>query len=115
MHSAYQYYADLAAELTEIQADSIVSRTLHSAPNLKVILFGFAAGQELSEHTSARPAILHFVRGEATVTLGDETFAARPGSFAVMPPRLRHSITAQTEVVMLLLMLAPGEKGADGE
>jgi quercetin dioxygenase-like cupin family protein len=114
MQPAYRYFPDLNAELNDIPADSIVSRTLHSDARLKVILFGFAAGQELSEHTAARPAILHFLRGVATVTLGDETFTAKAGSFATMPARLPHSIVAQTEVVMLLLLLAPEGKPGEG-
>jgi quercetin dioxygenase-like cupin family protein len=99
------YTADLAALLPEITADSIVSRTFYSDKQLKAVLFGFAAGQELSEHTSAHPAVLHFLAGEATLTLGEETIAARPGTWAHMPARLPHSITAKTAVIMLLLLL----------
>lgn len=104
----YTYFADLATQLTEIPADTIVSRTLYSGDELKVILFGFAPGQELSEHTAARPAILHFLRGEAKLTLGGETQTAKAGSFVRMAPRLPHSVYAESEVVMLLLMFAPG-------
>lgn len=99
------YTADLAALLPEITADSIVSRTFYSEKVLKAILFGFAPGQELSEHTSARPAILHFLSGEATLTLGDKTMAAGPNTWAHMPAHLPHSIVAHTPVVMLLLLL----------
>jgi quercetin dioxygenase-like cupin family protein len=113
MSSPFQYFADLASEIAAIPADSIVSRTLHNAANLKIVLFGFAAGQELSEHTATRPALLHFLRGEAVVTLGGETLAAKAGTFVAMPARLPHSVSAKTEVVMLLLMLAPERAGND--
>ncbi|HEX6385681.1 MAG TPA: cupin domain-containing protein [Anaerolineae bacterium] len=99
------YTPDLMALIPEIAADSIISRTLYGDERLKVVLFGFAAGQELSEHTSAHPAILHFLSGEAAVMLGDESKPAGPGTWIHMPPRLPHSIEAQTPVVMLLLML----------
>ena len=108
MSEDYTYFADLAEQLTEIPPDTIVSRTLYSGDELKVILFGFAPGQELSEHTSARPAILHFLRGEAKLTLGGEAQTAQAGTFVRMAPRLPHSVYAETEVVMLLLMLATG-------
>jgi quercetin dioxygenase-like cupin family protein len=47
---------------------------------LKVVVFGFAAGQELSEHTSSSPAIMHFIQGEAQVTLGTDRIDARPNT-----------------------------------
>lgn len=96
---------DLLAQLPEIPPDSIVSRTFYSDDRLKAILFGFAAGQELSEHTAARPAILHFLQGQARLTLGDHATSAGPGTWVHMQPHLPHSIYAETDVVMLLTMV----------
>ena len=104
MSSLYVYLADLHQQIPEIPADSIVSRTIHSGDEVKVVLFGFAAGQELSEHTAAMPAMLYFVQGEADLTLGEDSLAAQAGTLAHMPPHLPHSIVAKTPVVMLLLM-----------
>ena len=104
MKSPYLYIADLQQQIPEIPTDSIVSRTVHNDDEVKVILFGFAAGQELSEHTAAMPAMLYFAQGEAALTLGDDALNAQPGTFAYMPPHLSHSIVAKTPVVMLLLM-----------
>jgi quercetin dioxygenase-like cupin family protein len=97
-------YGDLATLMT-ITADSTISRTIHQDSQVKAVLFGFAAGQELSEHTSATPAILHFISGTALVTLGDEQIEAQPNTWVHMPARLPHSIAARTLCVMLLLML----------
>jgi quercetin dioxygenase-like cupin family protein len=72
---------------------------------LKVILFGFAQGEELSEHTASMPAVLPFLQGEAKLMLGDDTLEAKAGSWVHMPTGLRHSIQAQRPVVMLLLLL----------
>ncbi len=99
------FISDLEGQVPEIPADSIVSRTIYEDEDSKVILFGFAVGQELSEHTASRPAIMHFLSGEASVELGDEAFTAGPGSWAHMAAHLPHSIRAHTEVRMLLLML----------
>jgi quercetin dioxygenase-like cupin family protein len=104
MNSPYAYIADLQQQISPIPADSIVSRTIHSDDDVKVILFGFAAGQELSEHTAAMPAMLYFVQGEADLTLGQDSLTAQAGTWAQMPPHLPHSIVAKTPVVMLLLL-----------
>ena len=70
-----------------------------------IALFGFAAGQELSEHTASTPAIMHFLRGEAHVTLGHEDTSAKAGTWIHMTAQLPHSIRANTPMVMLLLLL----------
>jgi len=41
----------------------ILSRTLFNDDRLKVVGFGFAQGEELSEHTASMPAILLFLQG----------------------------------------------------
>lgn len=105
MTQPYLYLPDLNAQLPEIPDDSIISRTVFEGDTVKVILFGFAPGQELSEHTSARPAILHFLSGEAGLVLGEDALEAGPGTWVHMPPNLSHSIDAKTEVVMLLILL----------
>ncbi len=100
----YTYFANLLEQVPEVPADSIISRTLYSDQQLKTILFAFAPGQELSEHTSAKTAVLHFVEGEAELTLGSDSMTAQAGTWVHMAPHLPHSITAKTRVLMLLLM-----------
>jgi quercetin dioxygenase-like cupin family protein len=51
------------------------------------------------------PAILHFLQGEATLTLGEETVEGQPGRWIHMPPNLKHSVKTKSPVVMLLLLL----------
>ena len=99
MNSKYTYIADLAKQV-DIPVDGILSLTLYSDEQVKGVLFGFGAGQELSEHTASMPATLHIVQGEAHLTLGDDTLEARAGAWVHMPPQLQHGIHAKTPVVM---------------
>jgi quercetin dioxygenase-like cupin family protein len=96
--------ADLASKI-EIPAEGTLSVTLHQDEHVKVVLFGFAAGQELSEHTASVPAMLQQIKGEAKWRLGTETVLAKAGTWVHMPAHLPHAITAQTPTVMLLTML----------
>lgn len=105
VETRFEFIADIAGAVDEAQEASIVSRTVFKNDQLRAILFSFAPGESLSEHTSAHPAVLHFLEGEAQVTLGDKSFAAQAGSWASMEARLPHSIEARTAVKMLLLML----------
>ncbi|MBK9989868.1 MAG: cupin domain-containing protein [Verrucomicrobia bacterium] len=102
MSQSYLHHADLSSVLAP--PESIVSRTLHSDAQSKIVLFAFAAGQELSEHTAAVPAIMHFLSGEADVKLGGETVRAVTNSWIRMEPDLPHAIHARTPVTMLLTM-----------
>ena len=100
----YTFFPGLDELVPEIPADSIVSRTYFSNDKMKAILFGFAAGQELSEHTAAVPAVIHILEGEADLRLGEDHYEVHAGAWAHMPPRLSHALVAKTQVVMLLLM-----------
>jgi quercetin dioxygenase-like cupin family protein len=91
--------------VVEPPADGIISRTVYNDESLKAVAFGFGVGQELSEHTASTGAVMHFLRGEADVTLGDQKTKATEGTWIHMPPSLPHSILANTPVVMLLLLL----------
>ena len=105
MSDNYTHIADLAKEV-EPPDDGILTRTLFNDDDVKAVIFGFGQGEELSEHTASMPAILHFIQGEATLTLGDETVEAQPGTWIHMAPNLKHSVkTKRPGVLMLLLLL----------
>ncbi|GMV96866.1 MAG: cupin domain-containing protein [Phycisphaerae bacterium] len=100
---AYTFIPDLTAD-QQIPAKGVLSQTLYQGDDAKVVLFGFAAGEELSEHTASMPAMLHFLRGEARLTLGGDAIEARAGAWVHMPAHLKHSITARTPAAMLLIL-----------
>jgi quercetin dioxygenase-like cupin family protein len=104
MATPYTYFLDLAAESVPPE-NGILSRTIFQDEHVKAVVFGFAAGQELSEHTAAKPAMLYFVKGQASLGLGGDTHRAQAGSWAHMPANLKHSIRAETAVVVLLVLL----------
>lgn len=104
MTTTYTHILDLVKE-AEPPADGILSRTVFQDDRLKAVVFGFGQDQELSEHTASKPAMLFFVKGDATVGLGDDVKDAQPGTWVHMPAGLKHSVKARTPVVMLLVLL----------
>ena len=105
MTAGYHLNQLLNTTTAAIPADSILSQTVHGDRGVKTILFTFAAGQELSEHTSAKTAILYFIEGQAELTLGDDRYEATAGTWVQMAPHLPHSIRATSRVLMLLTMI----------
>jgi quercetin dioxygenase-like cupin family protein len=104
MTTAYTHFLDLAKEVPPPDK-GILSRTLFNDDRLKVVLFGFGQGEELSEHTASMPAVLHFLQGEASLTLDNDTVEGKLGTWVHMPKGMRHSIQAKTPVVMLLMLM----------
>ena len=105
MTGSFTYIKNLEGLIDSFPPDSILSRNIYQDESLKTILFGFQPGQELSEHTASVPATLHFLRGEATLVLGEETKEAQGGTWIHLPANLPHSIKAKTETLMLLTLL----------
>jgi hypothetical protein len=95
MATTYRHLSDLA----EVQppAKGIRSRTLYNDDRLKAVAFGFAQGEELSEHTASMPAVLHFLRGEAKLRRAtDSSLSFRFSHATHSPPADSHDWTSMT-------------------
>ena len=104
MTQPYTLYNDLIKEV-DIPKDGSLSRTIHEDAQIKVIMFGFDTGQELSEHTASMPATLHFLQGDTKLTLGEDEMEVGVGAWVYMEANLAHSVYAKTPVIMLLQLL----------
>jgi quercetin dioxygenase-like cupin family protein len=101
------FFADLAAEAPSVPR-GIHSQTLYDGADLRLVLFAFAPGEELSEHTAARPAVVHVLDGEGDAIVGGASHPLAPGTWFRMPARMAHSIRARTPL-RLALYLLPAE------
>ena len=101
---SYAVLPDLLKQM-EIPRDGTLSRTLHRDDRIKVVLFGFAGGQELSQHTASVPAIIEILQGDARVTLDGDEQELSAGAWVFMEANVPHAIYARTDVIMLLTML----------
>ena len=95
------------ADETKFADNGIVSRTLLRTANSRVVLFGFAAGQELTEHTSTQHAVVQVLSGECEFSLGGKPHAVKAGDLIYMPPNLPHALKATTQFSMLLTLSKP--------
>src|SRR5450759_3629051 len=104
MTKPYTFFADLTTE-APIPARGILSQTLSNEDDIEFLLFALAAGEQLSEHTSARPAIIHIREGEGELTVGGDAYPARPGTWVRMDREVKHSLVARTPMLMALYLL----------
>jgi quercetin dioxygenase-like cupin family protein len=104
MTTPHTFLADLAAS-TEIPSEGTLSKVVFKDDQIRVLIFAFDQGQELTEHTASMPAIVQVVSGSLRLTMGDETVEMSPGDWAHMAAGLPHSVEAHEPSVMLLTML----------
>ena len=101
--SAREKILSLEAE-TQFAPNGIVSRTVLKTPYSRVVLFGFAAGQELTEHTSTQHATIQILSGECEFSLAGKPHILKAGDLLYMPPDLAHAVKAVTQFSMLLTL-----------
>ena len=92
-------------EPVETPADGIVSRSIHDDASARVVLFSFAAGQQLSDHTASVPVTLVIVEGDADIVIDGERHDGHTGSWVHIGAGVPHSVVARTPVTMLLTLL----------
>ena len=96
----------------DVPDKGILSHTVHNDTSVKIILFGFAPGQELTAHTAPMPATIQVLRGEAAVTLGADSIEAGEGCIIHMQANLAHGIVAKTPLLMLLTLIKAARSDA---
>ena len=92
------------ANETQFAPNGIVSRTLLRTANSRTVLFGFAEGQELTEHTSTQHALIQILSGECEFSLAGKPHAVKAGDLIYLPPNLPHAVKATQQFSMLLTL-----------
>jgi len=102
--------ADTAATLelapsVQTSPAGIVSRTVLQTPELRVVLFAFAEGQELTGHSSKRRALVQILQGECEFQFNGAWSRLPAGTLLHMPPDHPHAVRASAGPFSMLLTL----------
>jgi quercetin dioxygenase-like cupin family protein len=92
-------------ELVQYAADSVVSKTILDKPIGTITLFAFDRGQRLSEHTAPYDAVVQIIDGEGKITIGGRELKLTAGQLVIMPANIPHSVAADEQFKMLLIMI----------
>lgn len=90
--------------MIEFAKDGIVSKVVAEVAGNEISLFCMASGQQLSTHSASFPAVIHVLKGEGEITLGKETYEAKPNSWFCLPKNLPHAVKATENLVFLLTL-----------
>ena len=78
---------------------------LIDTPGFKTLVVGLEPGQQIPLHPG-EAAMYHFLEGTGLMTVGEETYAIKPGVTIIAPSGAVRGMNARTRVVFL------GAKGA---
>lgn len=97
---------DIGTHVT-IQPGAVISKVIHHDDSIDVTVFGFDAGQELTEHRAARAAVVQVITGRLQFTVDGEGHDAGPGFWLHMAPETAHALVAREPTIMLLTLFRP--------
>jgi quercetin dioxygenase-like cupin family protein len=97
--------SELLSSLVQFADDGIVSKTVFTSGGLRIVLFGLAKGQELTEHSSARRAFVQVLSGSCLFMYTGVWQRLEAGALLHLPPLAPHAVKADQGPCALLLTL----------
>jgi quercetin dioxygenase-like cupin family protein len=91
--------------LIEYAKDSIVSKTIIDKTAGTITLFAFDKDQGLSEHQAPYDAFVAVIEGKGLISIGGKGNIVSSGEAIVMPANVPHSVKAEENFKMLLVMI----------
>jgi quercetin dioxygenase-like cupin family protein len=88
----------------EIPENGTLSRVVFNADGLRVVLFAFDTGEQLTDHSATVPAVVQVIKGRLEMTLGDQKMEIDPGSWVHMDAHLIHALVALEPSVVVLTL-----------
>lgn len=96
------------AELIPLTADATVTKTLYDSPTARLVLFAMDAGQRLTDHSAAKPALVQVLEGCIEFEVGGQTHKLGPSWWVAMPAGEVHAVLATQPSRFLLTLLKGG-------
>ena len=90
------------------QPQSTVSKVVVRDGPLRLVMFAFDAGEELTEHTATVPVVLQVLTGAVSVEAGGDRVQLLAGGWLFLEANEPHSVVADEPTKMLLTMVRTG-------
>lgn len=93
------------------RAERPTTKILHDEPNVRIIAFTLLPGQVIPPHRNSSTVTVVVTEGAGTFAGEDGETVLRAGESAVYAPGEVHSISAGTETLRFIALLAPRPHG----
>ncbi|MCL1692111.1 MAG: cupin domain-containing protein [Actinomycetia bacterium] len=100
---SFTVLANLLDEV-EIPKNGTLSRVVFNADGLRVVLFAFDTGEQLTDHAATVPAVVQVIKGRLEMTLDDQVVEIDPSSWVHMDAHLIHALVALEPSVVILTL-----------
>jgi nitric oxide dioxygenase len=91
-------------KMMEFPKDGIFSKVLAKSEKYNYTLMCLAKGSDIDTHTSTKDGVVQVLKGKGTFTLFDKKIDMEPGVFIFMPKNAPHSLQADEDLAILLLL-----------
>ena len=106
--TASQVVAGVHRELP-ISTHATTSRTLLHNESVRVVVFAFDTGEQLTDHAAARPVLVQLIEGRLRFSVEDEEHELVAGDVVYLAPGVRHALEAlEPSRLTLVLIEDPG-------
>lgn len=84
---------------------STLSKNFFKSDVLKTMLFSFDSGEELSDHSSKKNAVLHVLSGNGRFSTSEDIVDLQAGTWINIPPDVTHRVEAHSVLHFLLYLI----------
>jgi quercetin dioxygenase-like cupin family protein len=102
----HTHIEDLTQKI-EIPEGGTLSRVLSKDGNIRLVGFGFDAGEELTDHSAGVPVVIQVLSGRLNVGVEGATYEMTPDSWLRLDAGVPHSVKALEPSRLLLTMIRP--------
>lgn len=93
------------SDLVQAEEGQVVSKTLAQNDALSITVFAFSKGEEIGTHDSAGDALVTVLDGTGKFTVDGTEYLLNEGQSLVMPAKKPHSVYAEDNFKMLLVVV----------
>lgn len=90
--------------LTHFREEGPAVQVLSDTGAARMVQFAFRAGQHLKDHRTSSQILIQVLRGRIICTVAHRSIEVRAGMVLQVEAHVSHSVLAQTDAVILLIM-----------
>lgn len=90
---------------TLVEENATISKNFFKSEKFRAMLFSFAKGEELTDHSTKRECALFVLKGTGEFATKDETVELKPNVWIHIPSGVNHQVKAFTELHFTLYLI----------
>ncbi len=98
------FFRDLE-KLMQFPAEGVFSTVIAKSETYNCTLMCLAKGTGIDTHTSTKEGIVYVIKGKGLFKLFEKKIEMTPGVFIVMPKNAPHSLKADEDLAILLMLV----------